>query len=155
MAAAEANDPRDDIFQILEWIGFEEEAQRDSIMEEAFEDWEDLYSLKTTDISDLAKGFAKREPEDQLIFGLKRTKRMKNLVLWVQDFYRCDEDPTIEGLDEATFLAALTKTSERYDVRQSLIDQADTSGREALESSRMRRNGHLGWKHFVTTCRRR
>ena len=150
MAAAVA-DPREDIDSILGWIGFDEEGERESIMDEAFEDWEDLYSLRSGDISDLAKSFAKRDPNERIVFGLKRTKRLKNLVLWVQDFYRCGEDnPTIEDLDEASFLAALTTTSERYDVRQSLIDQADSSGREASPG---KFKNEKKWKSWVEALR--
>ena len=131
MAAAAADDPREAVSQILEWIGFDDEDEREAILDEGFEDWDDIYNLQNSDIESLQKGFARREGNNRILFGLKRTKRLKHMVLWVQDFYRCDENPDVEDLDEVSFLSALSTASERSEIRKSLSDQADSTGRES------------------------
>jgi hypothetical protein len=128
---AVAPDPRDSLDAILEWIGFEEEVEREAILDEAFEDWEDLFNLKSSDIDNLNSDFCKKEGDEKIQFGLKRTRRLKNLILWVQDYYRCGEDPSIEDMDEASFLESLGVAATRAEIRKSLIDQADSTGREA------------------------
>jgi hypothetical protein len=71
--AAVVVDPRDAINSILEWIGFDDDDDRESILDEAFEVWEDIYSLQTKDIESLVKDFARHTGDDKIVFGLKHT----------------------------------------------------------------------------------
>ena len=88
------------IDQALEWIGFNQGAQRDAILEEGFNELTDLFDIKEKDIETMAASFAKRTINDgRIVFGLRRIKLMKSLVHWAQDFRRCSEEPTIEGMD--------------------------------------------------------
>jgi hypothetical protein len=82
---------------ILTWIGFDQQATRDSIREEGFGNFTDLMSTKEKDISTLADSYGRRTVADgRVIFGLRRIKHLIGLLHWVQDFRRVGTEPTIE-----------------------------------------------------------
>ena len=114
----EAPDEDEQIGSILEWIGFEEEDERTNLMEEAFESYTEISSTTATDINNLAKDFSKRDGNNKLVFGMRRTKRLKQLIHWVQDFERCSETPTTEELGAEDFLEALDRAATRAKIRE-------------------------------------
>ena len=66
--------------------------------------------LLKEDIDAMAKSFAGRTTQNgRIIFGTNRTKRLRAVANWVQDFKRISQDPTIRGFNETTFKAALLK----------------------------------------------
>ena len=130
------------ILQLLHWIGFRTENLRGSIVDDAFESFDDLKLLTEKDISSMAGGFASRTVQDGRInFGLRRTKLTKALVHWVQDFYRVSETPSITGLNEVTFKGQLERALARAEIRKALKSQTSTSAGAAspgpLESEKM------------------
>ena len=145
----------DPIATILEWIGFDDEDERDTIMEESFESFEDLKRMTEKDITDLSKDFAKRSEPDKITFGLRRTKRLKLVLHWVHDFYRCSEDPSIEDIDEDDFLQALSVADERLQVRTSASKKSDQLSREAspgkLDSERKWNTWESGLVNYLST----
>ena len=61
--------------------------------------------------SDLSTDFAQRTQDNRKMhFGVRRTKRMKSLLHWVQDFYRISGDPTIVEMIEFMFVEQLDTT---------------------------------------------
>ena len=130
--SASAMDEGVAIDQILEWIGFAHAEIRNAIMEDAFESYRDIADLTSDDIINLAKSFAKRTPMAQrIVFGTKRTKRLKALRHWVRDFYRVSEEPNIVDMDEEEFRNALNTAAERAQIRQALRDKSDSLLKEA------------------------
>ena len=104
--------------QALTWIGFTNDANRAALRIDIAE-FEDMLELSEKDISDLEYSYSKRTVGDgRFIFGLQRTKRVKAMIHWVQDFARVSEEPTIEGLDEATFRSAITVAAQRATIRK-------------------------------------
>ena len=59
--------------------------------------------------------------------GLMRTKRLKALIHWIQDFYRISREPTIVGLNEALFKRDLDRALARAEIRNGLKDQTKTA----------------------------
>ena len=60
------------------------------------------------DISDLSPVFAGRTHENgKMNFGMHITKRMKELLNWMQDFYRISGDPTIVDTNKVMFIKQL------------------------------------------------
>ena len=102
-------------------------------MDDAFSTLSELSTFKEEDIRDLASGFAKRTiNEGRIIFGLKKTKRMIALMHWVQDFYRCSETPTLQGIeDQNSFFSALDTAILRANVRVNAANQVDTVSKAA------------------------
>jgi hypothetical protein len=141
--------------QALEWIGFTNDIQRIAISENVA-DFADMADLKGKDISDLAESFAKRSVADGRIhFGLARTKRFKGMIHWVQDFGRVSEVPTIDGLTQATYRAALLEASTRSEIRLQEAERSDTLSREAapgkLKDGRRWNDWKRGMENMLAT----
>ena len=84
------------------------------------------------DISYLSTDFPGRTQDNGKIhLGMRRTKRMKAILHWVQDFYRISGYPTIVDMNEVMFIEQLDTTLYRSDTRKNIIDQSNTKAREA------------------------
>ena len=122
----------DQLREILDWIGFSQNADRTSIIQGAFEEYTDIQSLNEKDITELSDSFSRRTATNGRIdFGIRRTKRLKFMMHWVQDFYRVSTTPSTDGLDQVKFLAAITIAGQRSDVRKQLKDQSDEKAKVA------------------------
>ena len=67
-----------------------------------------MNGLTERDISDLEKSYAKCPGKSVgMLFGLQRTKKIKSLMHWVQDFTRVDKVPTFKELDKESFTRAI------------------------------------------------
>ena len=82
-----------EVHQALQWIGFSNQAHRDSICEEAgFESLEDFVGLSKKDIREMADGYEKgTQAQGHIPFGLQRIKLLIGVMHWVQDqdhYYR-------------------------------------------------------------------
>jgi hypothetical protein len=83
VTAAEAAEIR----TILEFCGFDVDANRISIAQDGLESFTDMLSLTEKDIGALANGFQERTAADgRIIFGLCRTNLIKAAIHWAQDF---------------------------------------------------------------------
>jgi hypothetical protein len=59
---------------ILTWIGFEQDATRERLLEEGFEPFADVLAMKEKDVRDLADSYGRRTVADgRAIFGLRKT----------------------------------------------------------------------------------
>ena len=59
---------------ILTWIGFEQDATRERLLEEGFESFADVLAMKEKDVRDLADSYGRRTVADgRAIFGLRKT----------------------------------------------------------------------------------
>ena len=98
----------DYIKQILRWIGFTVEEQRNSIYNDSIDSFSEIIMFTEKDISNLSTDFAGRHQANGTInFGTHRTKRMKALIHWVQYFYCISENPTIVEINEFMFIEQL------------------------------------------------
>lgn len=116
--------------QALLWIGYDEvQAQ---VLEEELGDLTTMGTARSTEITDVLKTYASRTiAAGRITSGLVRIKRMQALAHWVRDFKRIDQEVTIDGLDAATFLAALSVSEERARARESDKDTAEARAKEA------------------------
>lgn len=131
---------------VLEWIGFTTPGDRNRIMEEALGSLADLERIKADDIKEIARDFSKRRGNQRLDFGYNRMQRLKNVVHWAQDFYRCSEVPTIEGLDQDSFLAALAVAADRESVRATAIEMSDTLSSQAAPGKLVGEKKWVEWQ---------
>jgi hypothetical protein len=120
------------IVQILHWIGFRVQAERQSLINDCFTSFDDLSSLTSKDITSMASDFSSRTVANgRIIFGTGRTKLIRALIHWIGDFYRVSQTPTIEGLSEMTFKNALRVADSRYNIRKSMSDSASIASKAA------------------------
>ena len=86
------------IEQMLTWIGFNIQGNQTSIINDAFSTFSDIQALTEKDIKDLQESFARRTAQnDRINFGIRRTKRLKNMMHWVQDFIAYPQPPLLRG----------------------------------------------------------
>ena len=122
------------IHQVLEWIGFLDNAHRNAICNEGgFDDLSGFIGVTETDLRDMAESFEKRSAANgRITFGMRRTKWLVGVMHWVQDFDRCSQVPTINGINDADAMkAALTVAIERAATRKVEADQVDTVSKAA------------------------
>ena len=126
-------DPYIIVDQWLEWIGFGIPNQRASISTEAgFNSLHDLNDIEEKDIRDMAGSFQKRTIANRINFGMRRTKWLIAMMHWVQDFYRCSKQPTIDDFISANdFKQALSTAAQRASLRKVDTDQVDTISKAA------------------------
>ena len=98
----------DQIRQILTWIGFNDNVQRDDIIVDAMTTYDDILCLTIKDITALASDFGNRtQANGRVCFGSRRTKKLQSVSFWVKDFYRVSLVPSTAGLDRATLTTQL------------------------------------------------
>ena len=125
-------DEPDSMIQILHWIGFRTEPRRQSLIDDAFESYQDIRNLTEGDITTMASDFSGRTAANgRITFGTRRTKGLKSLTHWAQDFYRVSVEPSIAGLDEPGFKEQLDRATKRADIRKNLKAQTKTSAEAA------------------------
>lgn len=84
---AEGISEADTMIQILWWIGFRTNAQTTLIYDDGVDGWNSIRMLTKEDIDAMAKSFAGRTTQNgRIIFGTNRTKRLRAVANWVQDF---------------------------------------------------------------------
>ena len=114
-------DETDSMTQIIWWIGFRTNAQATAIRNDGIDSWESIETLTAEDIDSMAKSFAARTSTGgRIIFGTNRTKWLKALVHWVQDFARVSCTPTVWDLDEPQLKQALRTAESRAKIRATL-----------------------------------
>jgi len=120
------------IKQILHWIGFATDVQKNAVYNDSMSSFADLNGLTGEDIDSMARGYASRTVADGRIhFGIRRIKRLKALVHWAQDFRRISKIPTVVSTSGTDFLAALEQASERARIRKQHRDDSDVLAKEA------------------------
>ena len=129
------------IIQILHWIGFRIEENRNNLIEDSLGSYGDILMLKEKDIPTMATDWGSRtQANGRMHFGARRTKLLKALTHWRMDFERVSTQPSITGLNEHTFKTALITALTRADIRKSLSDRsssaADAASPGPLESER-------------------
>ena len=139
--ANEGSTEEEMLLQILHWIGFRSAVQKNALSQDAFESFDFLKVLTEKDITAMASDFSSRTVANGRInFGTMRTKRLKALIHWIQDFYRVSCVPSIVGLSEISFKAeletALTRNEIRKNQRELTKTATDAASPGPLESEK-------------------
>ena len=92
------------IKQVLHWIGFRDNAQKNSIFNDSINSYSNLYSFTPSDIADMAKDYTSHiAANEQIHFSVHCIKKLKAFAFWVQDFWQINKMPTIEGINWPNF----------------------------------------------------
>ena len=133
--------------QVLHWIGFRTAAQKQALVNDCFTSWIDLRMLSEKDASTMEKSFSSRTNADgRLIFGTTRTKYIKAVIHWIQDFYRVSDVPSIIGLSEITFKTQLQRALTRSMIRKNLKDQVSSTADAATPGPLLKENQWKEWE---------
>ena len=144
----------DSLRQILHWSGFNTANQQNAVMNDGMMTWDDVQMLTTNDIDGMAKTFGSRPAASRIYFGTRRTKALKAITHWVQDFSRVSGTPSIVGLDQPEFKAQLTEAETREKVRLSLKKQTSTSADAASPGPLNKENIWKEWEEKFTNFTR-
>ena len=127
-------DPFAVVDQCLDWIGFGIPNQRASISTEAgFNSLDNLNDIEEKGIRDMADSFQKRTIANRINFGMRCTKWLIAMMHWVQDFYRCLKQPTIDDFITVNdFKQALSTAAQRASLCKVDTDQVDTISKAAV-----------------------
>ena len=92
-----------EVHQALQWIGFGNQAHRDSICEKAgFESLEDFVGLSEKDIREMADEYKKRtQAQGRIPFGLRWINFLIGVMHWVQDQDRCYRNASTDDIADA------------------------------------------------------
>ena len=82
-----------------------------------------------------------------MYFGLQRTKQLKATLHWVQDFARVSEVPTLEGLTQESFKAAISIAAQRADIRKK---EAKDASSVSSEASPGKLKDDKKWQEWIT-----
>ena len=135
------------IHQMLHWCGFDVLGQRTTIFNDLISTFDDIKMMSPEYIIAMQRDFGNHAAGGHINFGVRRTKKLTSMLHFVQDFYRVSETPTIIGLNDNTFAAALKTALARADVCAALIDQSDTSAKQASPGPLMNKRR---WKEWET-----
>ena len=120
------------IQQILHWIGFRTQTNRENLREQSLGTMNDMLSLTEKDVISIASDWSNRTAAaGRFNIGTVRLKALRAVVHWVQDFRRVSGTPSIVGLNEISFKQQLTRALDRSVIRKSLKDQTATTSSEA------------------------
>ena len=99
------------------------------------------------DMTELSISFSRRTANNGRIdFGIRRTKKLKQVMHWVQDTERIAYKPSLNGYDQASLLSALTVAGERADVRKQLKERSDVNSKEASPGPLVSENKWVNWE---------
>jgi hypothetical protein len=106
----------------LEWIGFST-----------------FLRFTEKEISSVQKEMAEnRTAALRITFGLARTKFLKLMIHWAQDFNRVNATPSLNGLDCKSFLAALIVAEQRACIRAQMTAICETRAKEASSPGKLK-----------------
>ena len=107
-----------------------------------------MIELTKKDILDLEYSYSKRTAADgRLIFGLQKTKHLKSMIHWVQDFARVSKTTNIDDLDEASFRAALGVAVQRSTIRKQ---EAKVARSVSSKASPGKLKDDRKWNEWIT-----
>ena len=92
-----------EVHQVLQWIGFGNQAHRDSTCEEAgFESLEDFVGLSEKDIREMSDGYEKcTQAQGRIPFGLRRVKLLIGVMHWVKGQDHCYRNASTGNITNA------------------------------------------------------
>ena len=118
----------DTIRQILFWIGFDVQANRDNLMNESIGSLDDVLSITQKDVLAFSTDWASRTAANgKFHIGTRRSKMLQAFVHWVQDFQRVSGVVSIVGLNQLGFKILLHRALSRANIRKNLRENTSTA----------------------------
>jgi hypothetical protein len=129
--APEGLDETDTISQVLYWIGFVRDADRNRIIQDSLESYNDIKMLSEKDVTAMAEDYQRRIAAERIVFGARRNKLTKALTHWIHDFYRVSETPTVDNMNQQEFRDQLLRALARAEIRNNIKNGSSTAAEAA------------------------
>ena len=105
--------------QILLWIGFLIDGERDKVIEIFGSELSDYLELSEDDLTEEIKTLGnRRTASERLHFGLKRAQKLKGVLHWIHDHDRINEDRDISISDQLSFCKEIEVSLRRAKIRK-------------------------------------
>jgi len=132
--------------QVLYWTGFRSDSNKNDIVDDGLQSFNDVKMMSEEDINAMTTSFANRTAVNGIIFlGTRRIKYLKAFTHWIRDFYRVSSVPSIAGLSEESFKSQMDRAASRAIVRKNMEKQTKTSA-EAAPPGPLQKETQ--WKHW-------
>jgi len=119
--------------QVQGWIGFNVVANRQALCSEILAEIQDMTDLTEKDITEVQELYAMHmQNAGRVSFGHQRTKQLKAMLHWVQDFAQVSEVLTLEGLNQESSKAIISVAAQRADIRRKEAKDASSVSGKAL-----------------------
>jgi hypothetical protein len=120
--------PPNPVLGLLETVGFTDAVEHASLVEEVFPDLRTISMYTERDLKDILKEFRSRTmAAGRITIPRVRMQRTLGLIHWVQDAYRCNQEPV-----PADFNDVEIDTSNRHaEIRNALLEQSETVAKSA------------------------
>jgi hypothetical protein len=116
------------VLGLLEVVGFTVLAERETLVAEVFPDLRTISTYDERDLKDIAKEFRSRTAAaGRIIIPRVRVQRTFGMIHWVQDAYRCDQDPVPADFNDLEIATA----NRRAVIREALLEQSETVAKSA------------------------
>ena len=119
--------------QVLLWIGFDGEDDRNTIMTTFGSELEDFLTLTEDEISDEIKAMGnRRTAAERFSFGLKRAQKFKGIMHWVKDLDCVNKEPYMGALDQLSFERELENSLRRAKIRADTAKDRQSRSQAAM-----------------------
>jgi hypothetical protein len=116
------------VLGLLEVVGFTILAERETLVAEVFPDLRTISTYDKRDLKDIAKEFHSRTAAaGRIIIPRVRVQRTLGMIRWVQDAYRCDQDPVPADFNDLEIATA----NRRAVICDALLEQSETVAKSA------------------------
>jgi len=139
------------IKQVLHWIGFRSESNKNAIGDDGLQSFNDDKMTSEEDINAMATSFANRTAVNGRMFlGTRRIKYLKAFTHWIRDFYRVSSIPSIAGLSKESFKSQMDRAASRAIVRKNMEKQTKTSAEAASPGPLQKETQWNHWEEKFT-----
>ena len=135
--------------QVLGRIGFDVFANRQARCSEILAEIQDMTDLTEKDITEVQELYAMHmQNAGRVSFGHQRTKQLKAILHWVQDFAQVSEVLTLEGLNQESSKAIISVAAQRADIRRKEVKDASSDSGKAMPG---KLRDYKKWQEFLAT----
>jgi hypothetical protein len=139
--------PVNPVDELLQIVGFADLEERQALITEVFPDLKTISLYTERDLKDIVKEFRSRTIAAGRITITRVTmSRTLGLIRWVQDAYRCDQDPVPADFTNAEIETA----NRRAEIRAALLEQSETVAKSAQPK---KLKGEQDWHEWFDSLR--
>lgn len=145
------DDGVDDFDMILEYCGFSDPNQRETMKTEGFNSYSLIAEITPDALKTVIVALGRRTGASKINVGLSRSLLLGALVHWVKDFERIGRKPTLDGINsKEEFQDALRTSAKREGSR---VTARELAGELARAANPGKFTGAKKWKDWIRAFR--
>ena len=101
-----------------QWCGIRTEEEREKVAEEIGDHFETFKHRTKSELEDVISTITKaRDADERVTLSGPVRMRLHAMLNWIQDFYRCSEEPSLDDMNPKQFRSALDVAAQRNKIR--------------------------------------